>query len=85
MRPAAPPRTRPLVLLGILTMLTFGGPLAIGLLLIGGDSDRWPPDRPVEWRGVIGTIAGFVVVFAACILDASRTLRAGRSESGDPK
>ena len=37
------------MLLGLLTLATFGGPVAIVASLRGGASRDWPPDRPVEW------------------------------------
>ncbi len=58
--PKKPPRL-PFVLLGLMTVLTFGGPLAIGYVLQGGASPKWPPDRPVEWFTFLG-ISGMVLV-----------------------
>jgi hypothetical protein len=57
----------PFVLLGLLTIFTVGGPIAISQSIKGGASTRWPPDRPVEWW-TFGLITGAVVVLmAACL------------------
>ena len=44
---------------GAMTLASFGGPALIGVILWGGASPDWPPDRPIEWITVIGT--GLVV------------------------
>jgi hypothetical protein len=68
-RPAAPPLSWSLfVLLGLLTLGTVGGPLAIFLTLRGGTDPEWPPDRPVEWWMFGGTIGGYLVLLTACLL-----------------
>jgi hypothetical protein len=60
------PKT-PFVLLGILTVLTVGGPIAIWKAIQGGSSPVWPPDRPIEWWA-FGLITGAVVVLmTACL------------------
>jgi hypothetical protein len=51
----------PFVLLGLMTLFSFGGPLAIGYVLAGGSSPRWPPDRAVEWATFIGVSAMVVI------------------------
>jgi hypothetical protein len=69
---SAPPRTRlPLVLLGLMTVASFGGPFAIFLTIRGGESNHWPPDRPVEWW-VFGLIIGLVVVLMTLCLSLGR-------------
>ena len=50
----------PYVLLGLMTLATFGGPVAIVASLRGGASREWPPDRPVEWW-IFGLTTGLVV------------------------
>ena len=60
----APRQKRMLILLGAMSLGTFGGPVGIGAVLRGGASRSWPPDRPVEWATLFG-IAGLV---AACML-----------------
>jgi hypothetical protein len=52
------------VLLGLLTLATFGGYVLIGQVLRGGASSGWPPDRPVEWgvfAGVTGSVVGLIL------------------------
>lgn len=63
---AAVPKT-PFVLLGLLTILTVAGPLAISQSIQGGASPNWPPDRPVEWW-IFGLCTGvFVAIMGACL------------------
>jgi hypothetical protein len=57
----------PLVLLGLMTLFSFGGPLAIGWVLGGGSSPDWPPDRPVEWATLLGISAMVAILMAACV------------------
>jgi hypothetical protein len=57
----------PFVLLGLMTLFSFGGPLAIGYVLAGGSSPRWPPDRAVEWATFIGVSAMVVILMATCL------------------
>jgi hypothetical protein len=61
-----PPRT-PLVLLGLLTVLTVAGPFAIAYALRGGASPRWPPDRPREWWTFGLVTGGYLALMAACL------------------
>ncbi len=52
------------VLLGLLTLATFGGYVLIGYVLRGGASAGWPPDRPIEWgvfAGVTGSVVGLIL------------------------
>jgi hypothetical protein len=82
----------PFILLGLLTAATVGGPLAIVLTLRGGSRPEWPPDRPVEWWTFRGTVAGYLVLLAACLLlglyrwrrtvAALRARQASSSEAG---
>jgi hypothetical protein len=57
----------PYLLLGAMTLVSFGGPFAVLLVLRGGTSPTWPPDRPVEWitTAVVVALAG--VLFLTCI------------------
>jgi hypothetical protein len=57
----------PFVLLGAMTLFTFGGPLLIGYVLGGGASPRWPPDRPVEWAVLFGVSGMVVALMIACL------------------
>lgn len=63
-----PPVPRlPYFLLGGLTLISFGGPFAMLVIVRGGPSARWPPDRLVEWVviGLVCTLA--VTLFWACV------------------
>ncbi len=39
----------PYVLLGAMTLVSFGGPFAMLVVIRGGSSADWPPDRAIEW------------------------------------
>jgi hypothetical protein len=80
----------PFVLLGLLTIATMGGPVAILLTFRGGASPGWPPDRPVEWW-TFGLCTGIVVVLmSACLLIGlarhrrSATTRINSTRGPDP-
>lgn len=81
--PGKGPTTRalPMVLFGMLTLLTFAGPLAIFFVGRGGERPTWPPDRPVEWRVFVGVTIGFVALLVACVADGVITLRRLRREA----
>ncbi|RUL89021.1 hypothetical protein [Tautonia sociabilis] len=66
------PRPRLYILFGMLSLLTFAGPLAIFLVGRGGQRPTWPPDRPIEWQVFLGVTIAFVVLFVACLVDAAR-------------
>lgn len=57
-----PPSRLAYALLGALTVVSFGGPIALMLVIGGGQNPKWPPDRPVEW------IAFGAIVTVACVL-----------------
>jgi hypothetical protein len=79
---AAPVRRLPFVLLGLMTVATFGGPVAFGLALGGGASAAWPPDRAVEWW-TLGVISGLVVgLMVACIAVGVANARPRRDRLG---
>jgi hypothetical protein len=63
----ARPPTAPLVLLGLLTIVTFIGPFVLFLTIRGGDCPDWPPDRPVEWWVFGLVLATFLALMAACL------------------
>lgn len=80
------PASRPAyVLLGLMTLLSFGGPFLIALILWSGGKSGWPPDRPVEWIGV-GLILGlFLICFVACLAAPFWIKRAsGGDRGGNP-
>jgi hypothetical protein len=68
--PESPPAlTRmPFVLLGLQTIATVGGPIAILLTLRGGASRQWPPDRPLEWWTFGICTAAVLILLAASLL-----------------
>ncbi|WP_422925194.1 hypothetical protein [Singulisphaera sp. PoT] len=61
-----PPKL-PLVLLGLMTILTLAGPIAITLVIRGGQHRSWPPDRPIEWATLLVVVAVFVVLMSLCL------------------
>jgi hypothetical protein len=58
----------PFILLGLLTVSTLGGPLAILLTLRGGARRAWPPDRPLEWWTFGLAIGIHLVLLSTCLL-----------------
>jgi hypothetical protein len=61
------PRRLPFILLGLMTLAAFGGPVVFGLVLHGGPRPDWPPDRPVEWWTLAGATTLVIVMMAASI------------------
>ena len=57
----------PYFLLGGLTCASFGGPFVILMVVRGGSSARWPPDRPVEWAAIALVFGLVVALFLACV------------------
>jgi hypothetical protein len=67
MKPAQPLPRLPYVLLAAMSLVSFGGPFVILGVIWGGESSRWPPDRPIEWI-VLGIIFSlFLGLFIACV------------------
>ncbi len=57
----------PYFLLGAMTIVSFGGPFVILMVVRGGPRPEWPPDRVVEWV-VIGMVFGLAFsLFTACV------------------
>jgi hypothetical protein len=56
----------PNALLGLLTLACFGGPFAL-LIIRGGPSGDWPPDRIVEWVVLALVFTSTAVLFVACV------------------
>ena len=76
----------PFVLLGLMTMASFGGPFAIVAAIRGGTSPDWPPDRAIEWWA-FGLTTGLVaVLMTACLaIGLGRWCTAdARAKSGAP-
>lgn len=87
--PHQPPSRLPLVLLGLMTIASFGGPFAAWAVIRGGESPDWPPDRLVEWVVFAAIVALVVILMAACLslyfvnrrqLESRRAATATRSE-----
>lgn len=57
----------PYVLLGAMSVVSFGGPFLIVGALIGGPSGKWPPDRPIEWVALYAVVGLAAVLFLACV------------------
>lgn len=74
----------PLVLFALLTAMTLGGPLTLWAVIRGGASPEWPPDRPVEWWMLLGTIGLFAALLLACLGTAAAALRAMKQPSRSP-
>lgn len=74
------------VLLTLMTVAAFGGPIGFGAVLRGGDRPGWPPDRAVEWAalfGISGLVLALMVLAIAVALAnqrAARTIRHPRKE-----
>ncbi len=67
MKAADPLPRLPYVLLVAMTVVSFGGPFVIVGVVRGGDSARWPPDRPLEWVTIGLVLALFLILFVACV------------------
>jgi hypothetical protein len=50
----------------MLTLVCFAGPFAL-LIIGGGSSAEWPPDRPVEWIVIVLVGATAAALFVACV------------------
>ncbi len=76
----------PYYLLGAMSLVSFGGPLVIFLVLRGGRSPDWPPDRAIEWVVVSFVIVLAVALFVACLSFGSwysRLQRAGKQDASE--
>ncbi len=62
----APIPRLPWILLGLLTIASFGGPFLAWLVIRGGESAVWPPDRLVEWVVFAAIVSAVVVLMLAC-------------------
>jgi hypothetical protein len=57
----------PYALFAALSLVCFGGPFVVLVVVQGGPSPRWPPDRPLEWITIALVIGLFVAFFLACV------------------
>ena len=76
----------PFILLGLMTMASFGGPFALVATIRGGASPDWPPDRAIEWWA-FGLTTGLVAaLMTACLaLGLARWRKVvARTKSGAP-
>jgi Na+-driven multidrug efflux pump len=83
----APVPRLPYFLLGAMTLVSFGGPFAVFLVMRGGLRPDWPPDRLIEWIVVGLVIALAVALFVACLSVGwwySWDRRAKRPDTSDP-
>jgi hypothetical protein len=64
---AKPSPTLPYALLVAMTIVSFGGPFVIFIVLRGGESARWPPDRWIEWAAITIVMGLFLLLFVACL------------------
>ena len=65
-----PPLPRfPYYLLGGLTLVSFGGPFVMLVVVRGGPRGDWPPDRAVEWI-VIGLVFGLAIALLPFVIPA---------------
>ena len=77
---------RPFVLLALMTIASFGGPVAFGVVLRGGQRPTWPPDRAVEWAALGGitalVLALMIVGIAMMVRNQREVARARQSRVG---
>lgn len=66
-RPASTPPKGPLILLGLMSVASLGGPFLIFLVIQGGPSPDWPPDRPIEWLTISLVTLSVVGLMLACV------------------
>ncbi len=57
----------PYVLLIAMTFVSFGGPFLIFVVVRGGESAVWPPDRALEWITIALVLTLFITLFSACV------------------
>ncbi|HEV3120495.1 MAG TPA: hypothetical protein VGY53_01265 [Isosphaeraceae bacterium] len=78
---------RLLLLLGLMTATTLGGPLVIGEALRGGESPVWPPDRPIEWGvlcGISALVLSLMVLSIATSLALQQAEKRARESQSTP-
>ena len=57
----------PYALLGAMSLVSFGGPFLVLVVVWGGTSPYWPPDRLLEWFTIAVVLGLFAVLFVACV------------------
>jgi hypothetical protein len=57
----------PYVVLGAMTVASFGGPFLMFAVVRGGNSAGWPPDRPLEWITIALVVGLVIALFFACV------------------
>jgi hypothetical protein len=57
----------PYALLGAMSVVSFGGPFLVLVVVWGGASPYWPPDRLLEWFTIAVVLGLFAVLFVACV------------------
>jgi hypothetical protein len=60
----------PYALLGAMSLVSFGGPFLVLVVVRGGSSPSWPPDRPLEWLTIALVLVLFIALFVACLTNA---------------
>jgi hypothetical protein len=50
-----------------MTLVSFGGPFVMLVIVRGGASANWPPDRPVEWFTIGLVLSLAIALFVACV------------------
>jgi hypothetical protein len=83
-RPAPRSFYWPYALLGAMSLVTFGGPFLVLVVVQGGASPHWPPDRAVEWITIAVVLGLFAALFVACTTVGRwySPLREGRAPRG---
>lgn len=74
----------PFVLLTLMTLVTFGGPVVIWIVLRGGSNPKWPPDRPIEWITfaiICGLVLGFMALCVTILIKNQREVERLKRES----
>ncbi len=88
MRPASGSPRLPLAILGVMTVVSFGGPFALRAILMGGAQPGWPPDRPVEWialTGICGLVAILMIILLFMNFRLRREIRAATGPAEKPQ
>jgi hypothetical protein len=57
----------PYIVLSALSLVTFGGPLLIFVIVRRGQRANWPPEGALEWITIILVLGLFVALFFACV------------------